>query len=88
MAFIIAAGINYQGQLGANLSADYSYTPVEVAGNHTFQSMSCGMDHTCALEPPPTSQAWCWGVSWVVCLELCLPPLFVFTGLPRLCAAW
>lgn len=40
--------------------------PTEVAGDHKFASISCGEVHTCALEPRPSSKAWCWGVSTVV----------------------
>lgn len=65
---VAATGSNDLGQLGAGLAAEYSPTPVEVAVNHTFVAISCGSKHTCALEPPPSSRAWCWGVSR---LKLC-----------------
>ncbi|PRW39272.1 Serine threonine- kinase CTR1 [Chlorella sorokiniana] len=54
-------GDNKYGQLGTQLSSTDSYTPVEVAGNHTFVAISNGMAHSCALEAPPSSRAWCWG---------------------------
>lgn len=38
-------------------------SPAELPGNHTFQSISCGRFHACGLEPPPSSKAYCWGVS-------------------------
>lgn len=59
---VVATGSNEYGQLGAGLAANQSTTPVEVAGNHTFAAISCTNMHTCALEPPPSSRAWCWGV--------------------------
>ncbi len=46
--------------LGAGLEGNIS-KPIRVLGNHTFASITCGTDHTCALEPP-TNKAWCWGV--------------------------
>lgn len=59
------AGTNSVGQLGAGLDQgnERFYTATQVSGNLTFWSITCGQYHTCALEPPPASQAWCWGVS-------------------------
>ena len=56
--YCLAAGGNDSGQLGTGSTPD-STTPVAVAGNHTFRSISCGGGHTCALDD--TGRAWCWG---------------------------
>lgn len=62
------AGDNQYGQLGAGLDASNSSVPVKVAGGHTFRSVSCGLEHACALDGEDI--AWCWGVRWkhwIVC---------------------
>lgn len=73
----LCPGHNAEAQLGTDLVANYSlwthrHEPVEVVGNHTFRSISCGRDHTCALDEG--GQAWCWGVSGGVAPHLHMPP--------------
>lgn len=63
----VFAGDNTDGQLGGSTgTADNSTTPDEVAGGHTFRSITCGARHTCSLDE--ARQAWCWGVSLGCCL--------------------
>lgn len=62
-SLLLSAGNNPEGELGAGLDAEQSLAPVEVAGGRTFSSIAAGASHTCALEPPPSMKAWCWGVS-------------------------
>lgn len=54
-------GSNRRGQLGVGLERKRLAAPMFVAGNLTFESISCGTYHTCALG---NKAAWCWGVSW------------------------
>ena len=60
-------GANYVGQLGSPGvvqgcgSYDCSTVPVAVTGGHTFNAITVGIYHSCAID---TSQAaWCWGSS-------------------------
>jgi alpha-tubulin suppressor-like RCC1 family protein len=53
-------GTNAWGSLGANLPASQSFTPVAVAGGHSFTSISAGSDHVCGIDAI-TSALWCWG---------------------------
>jgi len=47
-------------ELGSTLAAKTNASPVEVAGNHTFRSMSGSqMAHACGLDAD--GGAWCWG---------------------------
>lgn len=46
------------GQLGAG-NYDNTNKPVRVATDTAFQSITCGDDHTCALDFE--GKAWCWG---------------------------
>lgn len=52
------------GELGNNTTSS-SARPVAVAGGHTFRSIDCGYQHTCALDD--SGKAWCWGVSFSSC---------------------
>lgn len=56
-----SAGSNIKGALGAGTFIQSSDTPVEVAGNHTFQAISAKGRHTCGVEPLPSARALCWG---------------------------
>ncbi len=70
------------------------YVPVEVVGSQTFQSLSCGQYHCCALNDQ--GQALCWGVSparhWQALHCGCLawpahpnlPALLLIKALPKL----
>ena len=51
-------GKNNRGQLGDFTGTDQS-TPVAVAGNLTFASLTLGREHTCGLTTDGT--AYCWG---------------------------
>ncbi len=56
------AGDSFYGRLGDGsdpLKQAISAIPVEVVGNHSFRSISCGWGHTCAVDDE--SRAWCWG---------------------------
>jgi alpha-tubulin suppressor-like RCC1 family protein len=53
-------GSNKAGEhLGTGRIGD-AWEPQLVAGDHRFDQISVGLDHTCALESD-TQQAWCWG---------------------------
>ena len=51
-------GRNMNGELGADIVSDDSVVPLEVAGFPTFQSISAGTVHTCAIA---NTSALCWG---------------------------
>jgi len=52
-------GYNGWGALGANSNLSQSPTPVAVASNLTFRSISAGSDHACAVTVD--NVAYCWG---------------------------
>src|SRR5512133_2419195 len=52
-------GYNGWGALGANSNVSQSPTPMLVAGNQTFRSISAGSDHACAVTFD--NVAYCWG---------------------------
>jgi len=52
-------GYNGWGALGSGSDAAQSSTPMAVAGNIAFRSISAGSDHTCGVST--TNQAYCWG---------------------------
>jgi alpha-tubulin suppressor-like RCC1 family protein len=52
-------GRNEYGQLGAGIAADFSLSPVEVADNLRFISISPGQFHTCGVTT--SGAAYCWG---------------------------
>jgi len=52
-------GYNGWGALGGNTNVGQSYTPVAVAGNLTFRSITAGSDHACAVTLD--NIAYCWG---------------------------
>jgi alpha-tubulin suppressor-like RCC1 family protein len=52
-------GYNGWGALGANSNVSQSPTPVAVASNLTFRSISAGSDHACAVTFD--NVAYCWG---------------------------
>ena len=52
-------GYNGWGALGANTNVSQSFTPVAVAGNLTFRSITAGSDHACAVTLD--NVAYCWG---------------------------
>ena len=52
-------GYNGWGALGGNTNVGQSYTPVAVAGNLTFRSITAGSDHACAVTMDFV--AYCWG---------------------------
>jgi alpha-tubulin suppressor-like RCC1 family protein len=52
-------GYNGWGALGANSNVSQSPTPVAVATNLTFRSISAGSDHACAVTSD--NVAYCWG---------------------------
>jgi len=52
-------GYNGWGALGANSNAGQSYTPMAVATNQTFRSISAGSDHACAITFD--NVGYCWG---------------------------
>ena len=52
----------YDGNGGAgdgNSDQGDKYSPVAVAGGHTFTAITAGGSHTCALDVD--EEAWCWG---------------------------
>jgi len=52
-------GYNGWGSLGNGSNATQSPTPVAVAGNLKFRSVSSGADHTCGVTTD--NKAYCWG---------------------------
>jgi len=52
-------GYNGFGALGGNTNVSQSPTPVAVAGNQTFRSITAGSDHACAVTLD--NVAYCWG---------------------------
>ena len=52
-------GYNGWGALGSGSNATESPTPMAVAGNIAFRSISAGSDHTCGVST--MNQAYCWG---------------------------
>ena len=54
-------GYNGWGALGSGSNATESATPMAVAGNVAFRSISAGSDHTCGVTT--TNQAYCWGAN-------------------------
>jgi alpha-tubulin suppressor-like RCC1 family protein len=58
------AGWNDNGELGNGSPTVQNVavtTPVEVAGGHTWNSISAGIDHTCGVST--TGRAYCWGLN-------------------------
>ncbi len=52
-------GLNESGQVGSGLAGN-AFTPVPVTANSTrFVDLSCGFDHTCALDT--LGDGYCWG---------------------------
>ena len=56
------AGLNVRGQLGVGYESTLSYAPVLVVGDHSFQSVAAGGDHTCGITTD--NDAYCWGDNW------------------------
>jgi alpha-tubulin suppressor-like RCC1 family protein/uncharacterized protein YjdB len=52
-------GYNGWGMLGNGSNASQSPTPVPVAGNLTFRSVTAGSDHSCGITTD--NRAFCWG---------------------------
>lgn len=52
-------GGNFSGQVGDGTRGVDRFTPVAVAGGHTFTSLDAGANHNCALNA--ASLAYCWG---------------------------
>ena len=52
-------GYNGWGSLGSGSNVSSSPTPMAVAGNLTFRSVSAGADHTCGVTTD--NRAYCWG---------------------------
>jgi len=52
-------GYNGWGMLGNGSNASQSPTPVAVAGNLTFRSVTAGSDHSCGVATD--NRAYCWG---------------------------
>ena len=52
-------GLNFAGQLGDGTTTESRRTPVLVAGNLAFTSLSVGGSHTCGLTS--SGAAYCWG---------------------------
>ena len=53
-------GILGDGKEGqGNWLSPYEYSPVPVAGGHTFATLTAGGMHTCGVET--AGAAWCWG---------------------------
>lgn len=53
-------GVGSSGQLG-NGATDSSVTPVQVAGDHQWSSLSVGGSHACGLDT--AGAPWCWGAN-------------------------
>ena len=51
-------GSSFYGQVGSG-TTDYSYFPVEVAGNHTWKMIAPGASHVCGVRTDDV--AMCWG---------------------------
>ena len=56
----VSAGRGASGELGTG-SDESSDVPMQVAGGHSFQSISVGAGFSCALDTG--GNAWCWGES-------------------------
>src|SRR4029079_7506975 len=52
-------GYNGWGALGGNTNVSQSPTPIAVATNQTFRSITAGSDHACAITFD--NVAYCWG---------------------------
>lgn len=65
MLFPSLVGMNVYGQLGTGSDQNAS-VPVEVAGAHTFASLSAGSYHSCGLEID--GGAFCWGAHLILLL--------------------
>jgi len=52
-------GVNLMGKLGVGTRIEISPTPLAIAGNRQFASMSGGEQHVCALTTD--GAAYCWG---------------------------
>jgi alpha-tubulin suppressor-like RCC1 family protein len=52
-------GSNSWGVLGDGSNLGHSFTPVPVAGNLTFRSVSVGSDHSCGVTT--NDRGYCWG---------------------------
>lgn len=52
-------GTNSWGSLGNGTNIAATFTPVAVAGGHTFRKVTVGSDHSCGITI--TSRAYCWG---------------------------
>ena len=52
-------GENKRGQLGTGMTVEFSREPLPVAGDHRFQAISGGIEHSCALDADGDS--YCWG---------------------------
>ncbi len=53
-------GSNLQGQIGIDAQNVIAYpTPQGVLGGHSFQQISAGVNHVCALDGD--GRVWCWG---------------------------
>lgn len=51
-------GTNGSGQLGSGVPDKESMSPVKVAGEHNFTTVSAGTAHTCGVDVD--GRAWCW----------------------------
>ena len=52
-------GRNDAGQLGADVTDEFSPRAMAVAGNHSFVEISAGAKHACAVDDGGV--VWCWG---------------------------
>ena len=53
-------GGNERGELGVGRASEREFTPIAVAGNHTFASLAAGLGgDTCGITT--TGSAYCWG---------------------------